>query len=127
MSRISSSEARVLAKIKRQFAKFRSIGGGPYPPRLKSMALAAVGEGLGKSSVARAAGVAPSMIYYWMSGAPTAKQLKLVESPAAHERETVSKASVVCIRLCSGVEIDIPPGELSGELLASLNALGGQR
>ena len=122
----SSSQDRTLKKINRQFTRFRSIGGGRYPPRLKAMVVAAVGDGLGKRVVARAAGIATSMIYYWMAGAPKAKRLKLVEAlpPRKIIPKVIAEESVVCIRFASGVEIDLPRAELTGEMLATLNSIG---
>src|SRR5258708_17146090 len=78
-----SSDAKVLGKISKRFSKFRRAGGGRYPASLKSMAVAAVRGGLSKSSVARAAGIATSLLYFWLAGAPKAKRLGLVEASAA--------------------------------------------
>src|SRR5258708_24768 len=78
-----SSDAKVLGKISKRFSKFRRAGGGRYPASLKSMAVAAVRGGLSKSSVARAAGIATSLLYFWLAGAPKAKRLRLVEASAA--------------------------------------------
>jgi hypothetical protein len=125
----SSSQSKVLKKIKIRFSRFRNAGGGRYPPRLKSMVVSAVSDGLGKRSVARAAGISTSMIYYWMAGAPKAKRLNLVEAlpPRRIHPEVIPEGNVVCVRLASGVEIDFPKGELTSELLATLNAIGGRR
>ncbi len=124
-----SSDAKVLGKISKRFSKFRRAGGGRYPASLKSMAVAAVRGGLSKSSVARAAGIATSLLYFWLAGAPKAKRLRLVEASAAGGVgcDVAPKEALVCVRLASGVEIDIPRSELSVEFLATLSAIGSPR
>ncbi len=124
-----SSHVKALKKIKIQFTRFRITGGGRYPPHLKAMTISAASDGLSKSSIARAAGIAPSMIYYWLASAPRVKRLKVVETSPFRgvELEVMPNKLLVCIRLASGVEIDLPRSELSGELLATLNAISGGR
>src|SRR5258708_21088684 len=89
------------------------------------MAVAAVRGGLSKSSVARAAGIATSLLYFWLAGAPKAKRLRLVEASAAGGVgcDVAPKEALVFVRLASGVEIDIPRSELSVEVLATLTSL----
>src|SRR5258708_35976438 len=78
-----SSDAKVLGKISKRFSKFRRAGGGRYPASLKSMAVAAVRGGLSKSSVARAAGISTSLLYFWLAGGPKAKRVRMFEARAA--------------------------------------------
>lgn len=122
-----SSQAKVLDNIKNQFSMFRRIGvgGRHYSPRLRSLAAAAVSDGLGQSEVAQAAGVSPSTVFCWALSVPKVRQLKLVETPSRQrvDRDISVKEAPICIRLASGVEIDLPPDRLTAELLTSLNSI----
>jgi transposase-like protein len=57
---------------------------------------------------------------------PKAKRLNLVEALAPQKviSKVIGKENVVCIRLVSGVEIDLPRAELTCEMLATLNSIG---
>src|SRR5258708_38712793 len=93
------------------------------------MAVAAVRGGLSKSSVARAAGIATSLLYFWLAGAPKAKRLRLVEASAAGGGgcDVGPKEALVFVRLASGVEIDISRSELGVEVFAPFSAIGSPR
>ncbi len=118
----------MLKQITSEFRRFRKQGARHYSEPVKSMAISAVAMGLREDSVAGAAGVSVTTIRNWMVKAPKAKQLKLISAPkAVCVRQAPSAADLVCIRLASGVEIDLPRHELSAEFLGVLNSIGGNR
>ena len=126
----SVTKDKILKKLDRKFSAFRDSGGFRYTPGLKKMAAEAVGFGLSASSVARAAGTSPSMVESWIAetSAPKAKQLNLIESPAARPvvLDVTERSTLARIRLTSGVEISLSLIALNDELLGKLNSLGGR-
>jgi hypothetical protein len=121
------SEAAILKAITKEFNKFHGEGGGRSPERLKTLAVSAIGQGISRNRVGKAAGISPQAIGLWAKVLPRAKELEVSPEPVIFCQPRVEPASVLIrIRLPSGVLIDFPQSLLSGEFLALLNGLGGR-
>ena len=106
---------------------------GHFPKDLKRLALLALSEGIPQREIAHAAGLTPKAIRNWRNRfvrvtdekVTMAKNLKLVEQrPEAVVFDNPGK-QVARITLKSGVVIEVPPSELSTELLSRLCELTG--
>lgn len=123
-----SSHQELQDKISREFRRFREEGGGRYPALLRTMSISAIGMGLSRIRVAKAAEISTTTIRNWEASAPKAKQLNVIAtSEVISEPLTRSPGEGICIRLTSGVEIDVPRRSLDVEFLEILNSLGGHR
>ena len=108
---------------------------GHFPKDLKKLALLALSEGIPQRDIARAAGLTPKAIRNWRNRftkvteeqVSMATNLKLVE----HRPEACVSVSEIAVKqmaritLQSGVVIEVPPSELSTELLSRLCELTG--
>jgi transcriptional regulator with XRE-family HTH domain len=130
--RLSTEQAqsKILDTIGNEYAQFREAKGsrGHSPERLRALVRSAVGMGLSRSQVAKVAGLSPNTVNKWISkDRPRAKELQLIATPSANAKERFAMEGAISIRLCSGIEIEVPAGALNREFLTMLNELGVAR
>jgi len=123
-----ASSDQILEKIDKEFSRFRIEVGGHYSKPLKSMAVSAFGMGISRRSIAKAVGVSTTTIGNWVAKTPKARQLKVIASPevVAVARTSPSR-ELICIRLISGVEIDVPKAAFDVEFVEMLSSVRDRR
>ena len=129
----AAQKIKILEEIEDTFKKYRSEHPeqvSHFPDALKRLPLLALSEGIPQRDIARAAGLTPKSMRYWRNRfaeeqVGAAKKLKLVEQrlePIESDRVLKQMARIT---LKSGVVIEVPPSELSTELLSRLCELTG--
>lgn len=129
----AAQKIKILEEIEDTFKKYRSEHPeqvSHFPDALKRLPLLALSEGIPQRDIARATGLTPKSMRYWRNRfaedqVGVAKKLKLVEQrlePIESDRVLKQMARIT---LKSGVVIEVPPSELSTELLSRLCELTG--
>ena len=129
----AAQKIKILEEIEDTFKKYRSEHpeqASHFPDELKRLPLLALSEGIPQRDIARAAGLTPKSMRYWRNRfaeeqVAVAKNLKLVEQRLEPIESDRALKQMARITLKSGVVIEVPPSELTSELLARLCELTG--
>ena len=124
----NESQTRIIETISTEFSRHRTEKGGHFPEPLKRLIISGIEMGLPKAQLARAAGLSKATLQLWsrkLQVSSAVKELKLRDDDVPIVEPPAFLSSLICVRLRSGVEIEVPQSKLNFEFLSMLNSLSG--